>query len=104
MTAAVQRASLHVLGPEFALLYYREGTTVTLCYVVAVPAFGSATSRWARYAALTAPVWDSIPISTPLGDVHVLFHYVDDIGCLPGGRRAAWAAETRRDWLRREFA
>ena len=92
------------MGPGYALVFYRDATSVTLFFVVTVPAFGSATSPWARHAALIAPVWDSIPISTPLGDVHVLFHYVDDIACLPGGRRAARAAETRREQLRREFA
>ena len=92
------------MGPDFALLFYREGTLLTLCYVVAVPAFGSVTTPWARYAALTALVWDSIPISTPLGDVHVLFHYVDGVACLPGGRRAARAAEARRERLHRKFA
>jgi len=45
-----------------------------------------------------------MPISTPLGDVHVLFLYADDVACLPGGLRAARTAEARRGRLRREFA
>jgi len=76
------------MGPDYALVFYRDATSVTLCFVVAVPAFGSATSPWARHAALIVPVWDSIPISTPLGDVHMLFHYVDDIAVVDPALKA----------------
>jgi len=53
------------MGSEFALLFHREGTTVVLCYVVAVPTFGSATSPWARYVALTVHRETQSPSARP---------------------------------------